>query len=140
MAETEGEGRRWLKIGCVGIVVVLLVVAAGIGTTLVVALRQIDADAPEIEQIAQQVPELATAAAATGELEPLHASVHLDLDVSVAQALLVPAETGQSIDITAEYDRRRYRFEQHSEQLGDGSWVYRVELVPIGSPLLALLG
>ncbi len=126
MTDADGEGRGWLKLGCLAVAALLGMLGVGGGIVAVVALRQIGSDAPERQAFERE------ARAATG-------GGRLELEVAVARLIVAPAAAGEPIRIEADYDPRRYTLDQQSEEPAAGRWVHRVRLAPNYSETFALL-
>jgi hypothetical protein len=133
---SEGESRRWLRIGCITVLSVIGLLAIAGGITVVVALQQIRSEAPETRELTRDVPgpgggeqEVAGGESAAGRIE---------IEIVVADLVVVPAPSGDPIRLEADYDSRRYALQQEVEDLPDGSWIYRLHFAPIGSKTMAL--
>lgn len=128
------KGPRGRRAGCLILLVVLgVVVAAGL-LLAGVAHLQIQDQEPEIQTVLPQMPE-------PTEPSPAPPAAvqrgRLDLELSVAQLIVVPAREGEPMRLDAEYDPRFYKLEQSR---GEGDpWTYRVRFAPAGSSAMALL-
>jgi len=117
------------RLGC-GVVAVVVVGAAIFGGGgAFVAWRQVRDARPEPRTISSPVPE------APGDLP-----VRIDLDVAIAQAVIVPAPAGAALTVEADYDPRRYALVQETVAGPDGRPTWSVRFGPTGSKTLALLG
>jgi hypothetical protein len=115
---------------------VIALVAVVVGATVVVALQQIRSEAPETRELTRDVPGPAGGDPDPAGREPT--AGRIELEIVVADLVVVPAPPGDPIRLEADYDSRRYDLRQEVEDLPDGSWIYRLHFAPIGSRTMAL--
>ena len=115
------------KVGCLGCLgVVGLVLLVGAVVTFVAWSREKNVEFTSSEEVVP-VPAAPAALEAAGEL-PTGGTGRIDLDiVGVSEVLVVPCEPGEEMKSFAEYDPKRYRYEESFENSEDGGWHYRVD-------------
>lgn len=130
---TKRQGwARGLRIGCAALLAVLLVAALAGGGLALFSWQRARSEAPEPYAGRQAVP--------GGESDDSHSPAgRIEIDVEIAQAVLVPGPPGSSLEIEAEFDPRRFALTQTTDRAPDGRWVWRIDFRPIGSSAIAIL-
>jgi hypothetical protein len=114
------------------------VLVGGGGIVTGVAFRQIRSEAPETRQLVREIPETSAIAADESVAELDRAPGRVEVDISIAQLLVVPAPAGEPIRVEANYDPKYYELDQGSEGHPGGGWTYRLRFAPAHSRSMAL--
>jgi len=133
-----GPARRWPKVGCLVAAVAIGVLVVGGGIITGVAFRQIRSEAPETRQLVRELPAAAAIVADETVPEVIRAPGRVEVNISIAQLLVVPAAVGEPIRVEANYDPRYYELDQDSEDHPGGGWTYRLRFAPAHSRSMAL--
>lgn len=133
MAESDRDGTKWLRygcIGCLGIVALgVLILLLTFGTAWM-GVRS--------EQVAERdlEPELPGGPSATGEAA--EGSGRVVLRLSSGEFLIRPARRGEPLHVRAVYDERTYDLQERFDPGGE-HWTYEVDFTRTGSMLMSLL-
>jgi hypothetical protein len=125
----DGGGKKWLTcgcLGCVGLIVLLLLSAAGLFGTAWVGVRN--------EQVADR--NLRPAIDAGTAEQPLAGRVVLRL--TGGEFHVTPAAPGEPLHVEANFDETGYSLVEKLEQQGD-SWLYELEFERSGGMMMSLL-
>lgn len=136
MVGADAKRSRKLRIGCgvlVGIVVILL---AASGVLVGSALLQTRSGSVSTHRAEPDLP--ASTAPGPNDGGAVPTVVRVEVDVSVAQLIVIPARPGEPLQAEAEYDDRRYELEQNTVGDAASGWTYRVRFGPRGSPMWEL--
>lgn len=142
MAQSSGaKAFKWGCFGCLGIVGLMLVISASI--TGVAWLRGKNAEF-ETAEASYDATEVATFVPTAAALEPNQISEggtgHVQLIVEATnQVLLVPCAAGEGLNLSADYNKKRFDLTEQFEAQEDGSWDYTVTLAGKGSGLMRAL-
>jgi hypothetical protein len=109
----------------------VLGIGAIVGAVLVVtALSQIRNERPQEQIVVRPL--------ATPPPPAVKTRGSVELDVSIAQLVVMPAPAGTPVHVDARYDTDRYELEEHFTE-STGEWIYRIRFAPLGSSMMALL-
>ncbi len=133
---SEGTGRTFLKwgcfgcLGCLGVVLVLFLVAVGVGWLSARSAKLEDEVlSRDLPPVATAAPSRADAPAAPSEAPPAAeaaAAGRVVLDLAQAEFDVEPGEPGGKARVEAHYDKQVYELVETLEQPPDGPWIYRV--------------
>lgn len=142
MKARGSEGRSRRRAGCWVLGAVLGLIGVTAAVTVAVAYRQMRAERRETRSTVQPLPEAPPSPERAGEATDAAETpeaARIDLDLSVAQLIVVPAAAGEPIRVEADYDPRSYELDQTTEGPTAGGWTYRIRFRPRGSSAMALL-
>lgn len=122
----QTTNRSWWRTGCLAISVFVGIVVLVAGVGALVISRQIRAESPELNVAETTVPVDATKA---GFQAPT-SSGRIELDIRVVQLTVVPVAADRPLRASAFYDPARYTFLETREDSEDGTWTYRLSLLP----------
>lgn len=128
----------WLRygcFGCLGVVVLVLLVGGGV---VGVAFVQVRSEKVEDRSVRRQVPGVRTAREPGSEPPATAGRVRIDVS-GVEQWRLEPAPPGEPIRILARYDEKSYELVERFEEADDGSWTHDVEFRRTSGYVLAAL-
>lgn len=135
------RGRKsWMRTGCLWLLGLGLLVVLAIGGAFGLAALQNRGAVSETRSIEQPIPYERGIAEPALPLAGAHPAPpgRLELDLTVAQATLVPAPAGTPIRVEADFDPNRFELIEEQVKNHDGSWVMRIGIRPTGPVLWAL--
>jgi|GEM_PF-5222064 len=148
--ESAGQRRRGRRTGCYVFLIALGVLLAGVLVLAGVAYWQNQRQEPEVRTVLPRMSERSQSPPEDGP-EPAHPAEirrgRLEVDLSVAQLIVVPGQAGEPMRLDAEYDPHFYELVQTggetlggtSEETSGEPWSYHVHFAPTGSSVMALL-
>lgn len=132
--DSERTEKSWRRTGCLALAVLLGLILTGAAITVAVGYQQLRSESREMRSSLQAVPREPGGPADVEPGEPSRTG-RIELDLSVVQLTVVPAEAGEPIRVDAEFDPRYYRLDQTTED----DRTYRIRFGPISSTAMALL-
>lgn len=128
MPDSSLKSSRRIRVGCLSVVTLVGLIMTAAAVVALVARSQIRSDTREVREFVQELPE----GAAGGDLD-------LELDVRVAQLVVIPVDVGSAVRVSADYDQRYFKLEQTFEESANGRFSGRVRFGPVGSEAMAIV-
>lgn len=118
---TESRSRRWLKLGCLGVIAVVVLSAAWVGAIFGTAYLRGQRELVVKQELSRELPDRPQQPA--GEVA---AAGRVVLDLTVGEFFVRPGAPGDPIRVDAKFDERSYRLTESWEEAADGIWIYRL--------------